>query len=203
MLWKIGAYIRLSREDGADESMSVINQRKIIDDYILQHLDSESVAVDTYVDDGLTGTDYERPAFQRLMQDIESGIVNCVICKTLSRAFRNYSDQGFFLENFFPRNKTRFISIGSPHIDSFLNPDIIHGLEVPLTGLINDRYAGRISEDVRRTFDTKRRNGEFIGAFAPYGYAKDPDNKNKLVIDRWLPRLYATSFLCLFTMGTA
>lgn len=181
--WKIAIYIRLSREDGNDESLSVANQRKIILEYIESSFEGEYEIIDEYVDDGVTGTDYERPNFQRMLRDIETGTVNCVICKTLARAFRNYSDQGYFLENFFPRHATRFITLGEPKIDSYLNPEVVNGYEVPISGIMNDRYAGRTSMDVRRTFDMKRRKGEFIGSFAPYGYRKDPENKNHFLID--------------------
>lgn len=183
IIWKIAVYIRLSREDGEDESLSVVNQRKIIDEFVDDYFDDGSSVVDYYIDDGLTGTDYDRPDFQRLMHDIEAGKVNCIIVKTPSRAFRNYADQGYFLENFFPRNQTRFISISSPRVDSYKNPESVSGLELPIMGLMNDRFAGQTSEQVRRTFNTKRRRGEFIGAFAPYGYDKDPLDKNKLIID--------------------
>lgn len=181
--WKIAIYIRLSREDGSEESLSVANQRKIILEFIESSFVGEYGIVDEYVDDGVTGTDYERPNFQRMLRDIETGAVNCVICKTLARAFRNYSDQGYFLESFFPRHGTRFITLGEPKIDSFLDPEGVNGYEVPISGIMNDRYAGRTSMDVRRTFDMKRRKGEFIGSFAPYGYRKDPDDKNHFLID--------------------
>ena len=183
-IWKIAIYIRLSRDDGYDESLSVTNQRKIILEYLEQFFEEEYELINIYIDDGKTGTDYDRPAFQQMIKDVESGIVNCIVCKTLARAFRNYSDQGYFLEKVFPLHGTRFISIGSPALDTYLNPDaILDGMEVPISGLMNDRYAARTSKDIRRTFDMKRRNGEFIGAFAPYGYAKDPDNKNCLIVD--------------------
>ena len=182
-LWKIALYIRLSREDGNDESLSVANQRKIILEFVDSSFEGEYEIIDEYVDDGVTGTDYERPNFQRLLRDIERGRVTCVICKTLARAFRNYSDQGYFLENFFPRFGTRFITLGEPKIDSYLNPEAVNGYEVPISGIMNDRYAGRTSMDVRRTFDMKRRKGEFIGSFAPYGYQKDPNDKNRFLID--------------------
>lgn len=181
--WKIAIYIRLSREDGNDESLSVANQRKIILEYIESSFEGEYEIIDEYVDDGVTGTDYERPNFQRMLRDIETGVVNCVICKTLARAFRNYSDQGYFLENVFPRLGTRFITLGEPKIDSYLNPEVVNGYEVPISGIMNDRYAGRTSMDVRRTLDMKRRKGEFIGSFASYGYRKDPENKNRILID--------------------
>jgi len=182
IIWKIALYIRLSREDGNDESLSVVNQKKILTEYV-EALDERFEIADYYVDDGLTGTDYERPDFQRMMKDIEDKRVNCVIVKDLARAFRNYSDQGFFLETFFPTHNIRFITVGSPKIDSYLNPESINGFDVPITGVMNDRYCKKTSDDIRRTFDMKRRKGEFIGAFAPYGYSKDPEDKNSFVID--------------------
>ena len=181
--WQIALYIRLSREDGNDESLSVANQRKILREFIQNQFEGEYRLVGEYVDDGVTGTDWERPAFQTLVEDIEAGAINCVICKNLARAFRNYSHQGYFLESFFPRHGTRFITLDGPSIDSFLRPEVVQGYEVPLSGIMNDRYAGRTSLDVRRTLDMKRRKGEFIGAFAPYGYRKDPENKNRLLAD--------------------
>lgn len=182
-IWYIALYIRLSRDDGTDESLSVSNQRKILSEFVEQSFQGEYVLVDDYVDDGQSGTDYDRPDFQRMIHDIEIGKVNCIICKNLSRAFRNYSDQGYFLESFFPRFSSRFITLGDPEIDTFINPEAVSGMEVPINGLMNDRFAYKTSSDIRRTFDNKRRNGEFIGAFAPYGYIKDPENKNHLIID--------------------
>ena len=152
-------------------------------EFLEKFFPEEYVIVDVYVDDGLTGTDYERPDFQRMIHDVEVGKVNCIVCKNLSRAFRNYSDQGYFLENFFPLHNTRFITLGDPKIDTYLNPEVVSGMEVPINGLMNDRFAYKTSSDIRRTFDTKRRNGEFIGAFAPYGYEKHPEDKNALIID--------------------
>lgn len=182
-VWYIALYIRLSKDDGNDESLSVTNQKKILMEFLEKFFPEEYVIVDVYVDDGLTGTDYERPDFQRMIHDVEVGKVNCIVCKNLSRAFRNYSDQGYFLENFFPLHNTRFITLGDPKIDTYLNPEVVSGMEVPINGLMNDRFAYKTSSDIRRTFDTKRRNGEFIGAFAPYGYAKHPEDKNALIID--------------------
>ena len=183
IVWRIAVYIRLSKEDGNQESESVINQKKILKEYLEKYFEDQYVIVDFYIDDGLTGTDDTRADFMRMVQDIEQGNVNCMICKTLARAFRNYSDQGYYLEYYFPQKNVRFISTGDPKIDTFTNPEAITGLEVPITGLMNDRFAGRTSSDVRRTFNTKRRNGEFIGAFPPYGYLKHPDNKNQLILD--------------------
>jgi len=183
MIWRIAVYIRLSREDGCEESGSVTNQKKILMEYVEQYFEGQYVIVDFYIDDGLTGTDDTRASFMRVIADIEDGKVNCVVCKTLSRAFRNYSDQGYYLEQYFPQKNVRFISTGDPKIDTYTNPEAITGLEVPITGLMNDRYAAKTSSDVRRTFDHKRRKGEFIGAFAPYGFIKDPKDKNRLLLD--------------------
>jgi len=183
IIWRIAVYIRLSRDDGNLESESVVNQKKILKEYLENHFEGQFEIVDFYVDDGLTGTDDSRKDFMRMVADIEDGKVNCVICKTLSRAFRNYSDQGYYLEYYFPQKKVRFISTGDPKVDTYTNPEAITGLEVPITGLMNDRFAAKTSSDIRRTFDHKRRNGEFIGAFAPYGYLKDPNNKNRLILD--------------------
>ena len=183
IVWYIALYIRLSKDDGNDESLSVTNQRKILTEYVEQFFQGEYVIVDEYIDDGRTGTDYDRPNFQRMIHDVETKKVNCVICKNLARAFRNYSDQGYFIESFFPLHGTRFITLGDPKVDTYLNPEAVSGMEVPINGLMNDRFAAQTSNSVRRTFDNKRRNGEFIGAFAPYGYAKDPANKNALIID--------------------
>ena len=182
-VWKVGLYIRLSRDDGKEESLSVVNQRKILMEFTEQSFPGKCLLMETYIDDGRSGTDDDRPDFQKMLRHVEEGRINCIICKNLSRMFRNYSDQGYFLEDFFPRHHTRFITLGDPKVDTFLNPEAVNGMEVPISGLMNDRFACRTSCDIRRTFDTKRRRGEFIGAFAPYGYRKDPENKNHLLID--------------------
>ncbi len=181
--WRVAFYIRLSREDGRDESCSVSNQRTILAEYLEKEFREPYRFCGYYIDDGESGTDYERPGFQQMLQDAKSGKINCILCKNLSRAFRNYADQGYFLESFFPRYGIRFITIGNPKVDTFLDPEGVCGLEIPINGLMNDRYAYKTSSDIRRTFDVKRRKGEFIGAFAPYGYQKDPRDKNRLLID--------------------
>lgn len=185
--WKIGIYIRLSKEDlrNNDESESVTNQRKINLEFVEEKFSGERYIIyDIYVDDGRSGTTEDtRPDFQRLSKDIREGNVNCVICKTLARAFRNYADQGKFLEQYLPTYGCRFIAFGNPYVDTFANPDCMQNMEIPINGLMNDRYAARTSEDVRKTFRTKRNKGEFIGAFAPYGYLKNPENKNAFIID--------------------
>ena len=182
--WKVGKYIRLSRDDGDVESESIANQRKILDEQIPGYFDGDYTVVDEYIDDGRTGTsDDTRPDFLRLVDDVKKGKINCIITKNLSRAFRNSANQGKFLEEFIPLYHTRFISLYEPHMDTFLNPEIVHSLEVSITGFLNEQYAYKTSVDVRRTFETKRKKGEFIGAFAPYGLKKRPEDKNRLMID--------------------
>lgn len=185
IVWRVGRYIRLSREDGNDVSESVVNQDKILTEAIPKFFeDGMYEVVDTYIDDGTSGTsDLEREDFQRMVQDVKSGRINCIIVKNLSRAFRNSANQGHFLEEFIPLYHTRFISLYQPVVDTFLDPEVVHGLEVSITGFMNEQYAYKTSVDVRRTFKYKMENGEFIGAFAPYGYAKDPEDKNALIID--------------------
>lgn len=184
-IWKIGLYSRLSREDGNAVSCSVVNQNQILHDELPVFFEEGRYeVVDEYVDDGTSGTtDAERRDFQRMVRDVKAGRINCIVVKNLSRAFRNSANQGRFLEEFIPLYQTRFISLYEPRIDTFLDPEVVHSLEVSITGFLNEQYAYKTSVDVRRTFQSKMRNGEFIGAFAPYGYAKDPENKNALIVD--------------------
>lgn len=198
-IWKVGKYIRLSRDDGNNESESVTNQRKILDEQIPDYFHGDYDVIDEYIDDGRTGTsDDTRPEFLRLVEDVKKGRINCIITKNLSRAFRNSANQGKFLEEFIPLYNTRFISLYEPRIDTFLNPEVVHSLEVSITGFMNEQYAYKTSVDVRRTLDTKRKKGEFIGAFAPYGYQKRPEDKNRLMIDEEAAAVVRDIF-CWFT----
>lgn len=183
--WKLGEYIRLSREDvnrGKDDSNSVTNQKALLDDYYQQHIDEFESVEPPYVDDGYTGTDTNRDGFQRLLADIYAKKVNCVIVKDLSRLSRNYTDAGSLIENLFVQMNVRFISLAEG-IDSYLNPDSISNLIVPITNVINDNFCYQTSKKIRQVFDMKRRNGEFIGGFAAYGYMKSPKDKNALIVD--------------------
>lgn len=182
--WRLGEYIRLSKEDmnlGNDDSNSVVNQRRLLDEYYEKHMDDfESVA--RYIDDGHTGTDTNREGFQKLLADITSGKINCVIVKDLSRLSRNYTDAGSLIENLFVQLNVRFISL-TESVDSFLNPDSVSSIIVPITKVMNDQYCYQTSKKIRQVFDYKRRNGEFIGSFAPYGYVKDPNDGHALLVD--------------------
>jgi len=182
--FKLGVYIRLSKEDinktyGASDS--VTNQKKLLEDYYKSHIAEFEYAA-YYIDDGYTGTDTNREGFQRLLADIYSKKINCVIVKDLSRLSRNYADAGGIIENLFIGKNIRFISLAE-NIDSYINPESVSDIIVPITNVINDNFSYQTSKKIRQVFDYKRRSGEFIGSFAPYGYQKDPLNRNKLIID--------------------
>lgn len=182
--WNAGKYIRLSKEDlnrGKDDSNSVVNQKRILDEYCALHCDEFPSSL-TYVDDGCSGTDTNRDDFQRLLGDVMSKKINCVIVKDLSRLSRNYTDAGSLIENLFVQMNVRFISLAEG-VDSYKNPDSISSILVPITNVMNDQYCYQTSKKIRQVFDYKRRNGEYIGSFAPYGYLKDPADKHALIVD--------------------
>ena len=186
-VWRIAIYIRLSKEDARnnDESESVSNQRAIIEEHIASFNDGdEYIIVDEYVDDGISGTtDDERDDFQRMLGDIKKGRINCVIVKDLARSFRNYSDQGYYLDDWFPRFNVRFISLYHQPLDSYKEPQNMRSIAVPIQGVLNENHCAETSDKIREVFDMKRRNGEHIGSFAAYGYIKDPNHKNALIVD--------------------
>lgn len=171
-------YIRLSREDGdKEESDSVANQKKLLTEYVAKHEDL--TLYDLYIDDGYSGTNFHRPGFKRMLEDIERGTINCVLVKDLSRFGRDYIDTGRYLERYFPEQKVRFISVADD-IDSINQTyDII----LPIKNIFNEQYARDISRKIHTTITAKQNAGEFIGAFASYGYKKSPANKNKLIVD--------------------
>ena len=180
--YKVAGYIRLSKEDKIkDESNSVVNQKAIINSYIKKNEDLEFV--DFYIDDGYSGTTFDRPAFKRMIRDITENKVNTIIVKDLSRFGRNHIESDNYLENILPGYNVRFISI-IDEIDSLKNPKSVSSIAVPLKNLMNDQYARDISEKVRSTLKIKQLNGEFIGVTAPYGYLKNPKDKHKFIIDK-------------------
>ena len=181
-IYNVGIYIRLSREDEEKkklESESITNQRNFILNYI--NRSSENFKLyDEYVDDGYSGTNFERPNFNRLIKDIESGKVNCVITKDYSRLGRDYIKSGEYLEKYFPEHNVRYIAI-LDNIDTI--SDSAGNDIAPYRAILNDQYAKDISKKVRGAVYTKKSNGDFLGWKAIYGYKKDEKNKNKLVID--------------------
>ena len=201
--WWLGEYIRLSKEDlkkGKDDSNSVKNQRDLLNDFYQKHIE-EFESVSEYVDDGHTGTDANREDFQRLLADVMSGKINCVVVKDLSRFARNYSDAGSLIDNLFVQMGVRFISLAE-NVDSFANPDSVSNIIVPITNVMNDNYCYQTSKKIRQVFDYKRRNGQYIGAFAPYGYIKHPKDKHKLIVDPDAAETVKLIF-SLFLQGTS
>lgn len=182
-VWKAALYIRLSKEDGdKGESNSVVNQREILKEFVKQQDNIE--IYDFYVDDGWSGTSFNRPSFQRMMQDIYEGKVNCVIVKDLSRLGRNYTDAGYYIDNVFVKYNVRFIALnnGLDSISNGMNA-ATKCITVGVQNVINESVAATTSVNIRATLNVARKQGKFIGSFPTYGYLKDPDDRHKLIID--------------------
>lgn len=178
--YRVGIYIRLSKEDEEkekySESESVQNQRTLLMQYIKEN---KFNFVAEYVDDGVSGTSFDRPAFNKMIDDIEQGKINMVITKDLSRLGRNYVQSGYYTETYFPEHNVRYIAI-LDNIDTALdsaNNDI-----APFKSILNEMYAKDTSKKINSVLQSKRNNGEYLGT-APYGYKKDPENKYHLIID--------------------
>lgn len=177
-IWRAALYTRLSREDGdKGESNSIATQKAILEEHIAR--DPTLSCAGVYVDDGCTGTNFDRPGFQRMIQDIEAGRIDCVLVKDLSRFGRDYIDTGHYLERWLPEHGVRFIAI-SDNIDSAKNA---YDLLLPFKNVFNEQYARDISKKVRDSVRAKQEKGQFVGAFASYGYRKSPSDHNKLEID--------------------
>ena len=176
---KVGMYIRLSREDGdKQESESISNQRNILQRYVKEN---DLCFVKEYVDDGVSGTTFDRPGFNEMLQDIENKNINMVITKDLSRLGRDYIKTGFYIEDYFPKNNVRYVAI-TDGIDTYLesnNNDI-----TPFKAIMNDMYAKDISKKIRSVYKEKQKQGEYLCSTTAYGYKKHPSIKNKLVVDR-------------------
>lgn len=182
-LWRATLYLRLSREDGdKEESNSIAGQRNLLRDFLKQHPDIQEYAVQ--IDDGWSGSTFERPSFQKMMEDVKAGKTDCIIVKDLSRFGRNYLDAGEYIEKLFPFMGVRFIAVND-HYDSFQEKNASDDLIVPFKNLINEAYCRDISVKIRSQLEIKRKNGQFLGAFAAYGYLKDPQDKNRLVVDEY------------------
>ena len=180
-VWSVAVYLRLSREDGDKlESESISAQRDLLLGFVNSNKDLKTF--DIYADDGYTGTNFDRPDFKRMIEDVRNKRVDCVVVKDLSRFGRNYIETGKYIETFFPFMGVRFISVND-NIDSFKNPASCNDIMIPFKNIINDEYCRDISKKVRSSLDIRRKNGKFIGSFACYGYMKDPSDHNKIIID--------------------
>ena len=184
-------YLRLSyTENHENESDSIANQKKLIEDYLKGHPDIELVS--EKVDDGYSGILFDRPAFQEMMQDITDGKVNCVIVKDLSRLGREYIETGRYLRRIFPAYGVRFIAIND-------NIDTAHehagdDLNISMKNLINDAYCHDISVKTRSALEVKPKKGDYVGACPVYGYRKSEENRNQLVVDEYAARVVRDIF---------
>ena len=176
-IYEVGMYCRLSKDDGTDnESASIATQKSILTDYVKKqgwHL------AKTYVDDGYSGTNFQRPSFQNMIKDIENGLINCVITKDLSRLGRNYLDCGLYLEVFFPEHNVRYIAVNDG-VDT-LNKSAMD--ITPFRNILNEMYSADVSVKIKSAYRARFQQGKFMGTTAPYGYVKDPADHNHLLID--------------------
>ncbi len=170
-------YCRLSQDDGSlGESGSIQTQKAILTQYCQEH---HMEIVDCYCDDGWSGTNFDRPAFQRMIGDIEAGRVNTVIVKDLSRFGREYAQMGLYIEHYFEEKGVRFLSLAE-NIDSSQG---LNNLVLPFTNVINSLYARQASEKTKAAHRARAKNGMFLGSRAPYGYQKDPSDRHHLIVD--------------------
>lgn len=179
--YKVGIYIRLSKEDEEkekySESESIQNQRALLMQYIKEN---KLNFIKEYVDDGISGTSFDRPGFNKMIEDIENGKINMVITKDLSRLGRNYVQSGYYTETYFPEHNVRYIAI-LDNIDTAIdsaNNDI-----APFKSILNEMYAKDTSKKINSVLQSKRKEGKYLGT-APYGYKKDPKDKYHLIIDK-------------------
>ena len=170
-------YCRLSQDDGnVGDSMSIQSQKAILEKFARE---MGKVAYSFYVDDGYSGTNFQRPSFQRMIADIEDGKIDTVITKDLSRLGRNYLESGAYIEVFFPQHHVRYIAVNDG-VDS----EQSGGLDItPFKNILNEFYSRDISKKVKSGKHIRALEGKFMGTTAPFGYRKDPQDKNHLIVD--------------------
>ncbi|MDE7313873.1 MAG: recombinase family protein [Eubacterium sp.] len=179
-VWKTCGYVRLSSEDGdKEESNSITCQKELIRSFLSRH--PELAECGMKVDDGFSGSSFERPAFREMMDDARAGRIDCIVVKDLSRFGRNYLEAGEYLERIFPFLGVRFIAINDNY-DSLCHTASDEWM-IPFKNLVNEAYCKDSSVKIRSQLEAKRRRGDFTGSFAVYGYRKDPNQKNRLVPD--------------------
>lgn len=187
-MYETALYLRLSKDDAdidggkKTESNSIGSQRDILRAYVQSHEDLR--IYDIYIDDGYSGVNFQRPEFQRMMEDILAGKVNCVLVKDLSRFGRDYIEAGRLIQKTFPAFSVRFIAV-TDGFDSLYADRAESSLIVPVKNFVNDAYCRDISIKVKAQQRVKRLEGKCISAFAVYGYRKDPENRNALIIDEY------------------
>ena len=187
-IYDTALYLRLSRDDTdidgrtKTESNSISSQRDLLRAYVQSHEDLQ--IFDIYIDDGYSGADFKRPEFERMMEDIQAGKVNCVIVKDLSRFGRDYIEAGRFIQKTFPAFHVRFIAV-TDNYDSLSADTTDSTLVLPIKNFVNDSYCRDISVKVKAHQKVKRLEGKCISAFTVYGYLKSPNDKNQLIIDEY------------------
>jgi DNA invertase Pin-like site-specific DNA recombinase len=187
-IYRAAIYVRLSKEDGdsfsigKNESDSITNQKLLIQTHLAKMPDIEVVA--TFEDDGFTGTNFDRPGFQKLVEAIKQKTVDCVVVKDFSRLGREYLEAGNYIEKVFPALGVRFISINDDY-DSLYPRGQTDSLIVPFKNLLNEQYSRDTSTKVRSALAVKRQQGLFVSSFAVFGYQRDPEDKNHLIIDEY------------------
>lgn len=185
---KIALYMRLSQEDKdvdnnlKSESNSITNQRALLWQYIKNHGEFSNQDVEEYIDDGFTGTNFDRPKFHELVAAVMYGNISCIIVKDFSRLGRNYLETGNYLEKIFPMCQVRFISINDS-FDSASFKGETGGLTLEVKNLMNALYSRDISQKVTSAMNIRVAEGQYMASFTPYGYVKDPIDKHHLIID--------------------
>ncbi len=180
-VWNTYGYVRLSHEDGdKEESNSVTGQKDLIRDYLSRHPELRECGMK--VDDGYSGSNFDRPAFQEMIAEVKAGKVNCVVVKDLSRFGRDHLGVGEYIERIFPFMGVRFIAINDNY-DSLTSNAESDDLIIPFKNLINEAYCRDTSIKIRSQLEIKRQRGDFIGSFAVFGYRKDPENRHRLLVD--------------------
>jgi len=177
---KTGIYGRLSVRDlGIEDGDTMENQIAFLRDYVIQHPDLE--LTDVYVDNGWTGTNFHRPEFNRLIDDIKNGKINCIVVKDLSRFGRNYLETGYYLQKVFPSYQLRFIAVYDDYDSLTSDPD---SMVISMKNIVNDYYSKDISRKISATIDLKREQGIYNWGLVPYGYIRDKENPTHLLIDK-------------------
>ena len=181
VVWNTGGYVRLSIMETRDrkDSQALSNQKDLLSGYIARKPDLKLCGL--YADNGETGTNFDRSEFQRLMADVQAGKINCIVVKDLSRLGRNAAETGNYLERVFPFLGVRFISVADGYDSTAANAG--DALAVALKNLVNEAYSMDISRKSGSVLREKQRRGEFIGAYASYGYLRDPKDVHKIIID--------------------
>lgn len=190
----IAIYLRLSREDrykgNGEDSMSILAQRALLTKYIEDLMRGQEYSITEFCDDGYSGTDFNRPGVQALIGAAKNGSINMIVVKDFSRFGRDYLEVGRYLEYIFPILQVRFVSVNDGY-DSADEAGATGGMGVALKNLVYAMYSADLSKKIRSARDTRVRNGEFVGQFAPYGYKKNPEDRHELLVDEdaaWVVR---------------